>query len=279
MKWVVGAAVAGSLVVVLVAWSLWARIGELEHQVGELGEGAGPPKPASQKGDRHSASEISREHGPEGGDSVTSGAKDERVPAIQAALAGLAERLKRVEAKLAVPKAAEEPGNVPDPELRGQVAQLSAEVSRLRAAVDALRAQQASLTPSELLARQESVQAISDLVQQQLEKRQEERRASRQAMGDQFVDELVQDFSSRASMSDEQFAQLYPVVKELQTAVRDNWRAMRRGEKDFSEVRTGMREARQRLDTAARQVLNDKQYKLYEQEIERHLSGPGGMFR
>lgn len=159
-----------------------------------------------------------------------------------------------------------------------ELAALRSELARLRKDVDALR----RVTKAEggpELAPPEIREAVADLVDGELERREQAEHERHRAIGEQVLDGIVQDFAERAGLSDQQLGTLYPVLQQMQDEMRTNWRAMRDGEKDFAEVRAAMDGARERLDRAARDVLSDDQYRMYEEEVARRFAGRGGFFR
>ncbi len=162
----------------------------------------------------------------------------------------------------------------------------TADIHGLQQEVAALRRQVASLSarapvePAKALVEDEEARkAVAGLVQEEFQKARDERRARRRAMGDMVMDEAVNEFASRAGMGDDQVAALYPALTEMREALQESWRGMRRGEKDFAEVRGAVQDARDRMDEKARSVLTDDQYKLYQEEMDKYFSGPANLFR
>ena len=122
-------------------------------------------------------------------------------------------------------------------------------------------------------------EAVSGIVQEQLDKFREERQERHRSMGDQVTDELVNEFAEKAGLSDEQFGKLYPAVTEMRQTMRENFRAMRKGEKDFADVRAEAKAAREAFDEKARGTLTEEQFKMYQEEMNQRFGGPGGLFR
>lgn len=118
-------------------------------------------------------------------------------------------------------------------------------------------------------------EAVTGLVQDELEKFRQERRERRQAIGDQVMDEMASEFANKANLTDDQFNQLYPALSEMRQVMRENFRAMRRGDIDFAEMKEKGKAARSEFDEKARSILDDDQFKLYEEEMQRRFGGRG----
>ena len=110
----------------------------------------------------------------------------------------------------------------------------------------------------------------------ELRKQREERRTRRESMGEQFLDHAVQEFADSAGLSDQQVAALYPRLQKMREDQRANWRKMRNGEIDLTELKANASQARADLDEEARRVLDDEQFGLYKKELDRRMSGRGG---
>lgn len=152
-------------------------------------------------------------------------------------------------------------------------------VRSLQARLDDLTRRIDSLDAATLLASPKAKDQVSSLVNKELEAFRTERRQRREAMSEQISDELVNKFAADAGLSDEQVGALYPDFTSYRQSVRGAWRAMAKGEKDFPEVHEAMSEAREALDSRAKEVLDDKQFGLYKQEMDERSGGPGGLFR
>ncbi len=232
----------------------------------------------------------------EKGDAVSDSADGGKAPAVLPAVGGadaplirarvdrLAERLAMLESRpaQAVAVAKAQPVKEENPYVARKPIDLRPIGSHLKALekrVEKLDAAMPATIASALTEDEAAREAVSGIVEEQLDKFRQERRERRQAMGDQVTDEIVNEFANKAGLSDEQFSDLYPALGELRQEMRENFRAMRRGEKDFADVRAAAKAARETFDEKARKTLNDEQYKLYEEEMNDRFGGPGGLFK
>jgi hypothetical protein len=214
------------------------------------------------------------------GRSVVSGGD----PLLRSRVDRLADRIGALEARptvplptaTALPHKEKSPYAAPEPaDLRPIGRHLKALEKRVdKIALEMQKPLAASLTEDDA-----AKEVVTGIVEEQLDKFRQERRERRQAMGDQVTDEIVNEFANKAGLSDEQFSDLYPALGELRQEMRENFRAMRRGEKDFADVRTAAKEARITFDEKARATLTDEQFKMYEKEMNDRFGGPGGLFK
>lgn len=199
-----------------------------------------------------------------------------RVDRLAERMAALERRAARTVPVAAVPGAAASPQAAPElVDLRP----LSGRLLGLEQKVDKLAGLLPKPVATALTDDEAAREAVSGIVEEQLDKFRQERRERRRAMGDQVTDELVNEFADKAGLSDEQFRKLYPALGEMRQEMRENFRAMRRGEKDFADVRAAAKAARESFDEKARTTLNDEQYKMYQEEMNERLGGRGGLFR
>lgn len=157
------------------------------------------------------------------------------------------------------------------------LAPLSERLVSLESKVERLAGQMPRPVAAALAADEAARAAVAGVVQGELDKFREERRERHQAIGDQVMDDIANEFADKAGLSDEQFGQIYPALTEMRRTMRENFRAMRRGEKDFAEVKEAARTAREQLDAKARAVMSDDQYQLYEKEMKERFGGRGGL--
>ncbi len=157
------------------------------------------------------------------------------------------------------------------------LAPLSQRLGSLESKVDRLAGQMPQPVAAALAADDAAREAVAGVVQGELDKFREERRERHQAIGDQVMDDIANEFADKAGLSDEQFGQIYPALTDMRRNMRENFRAMRRGEKDFAEVKEAARAAREELDSKARSVMSDEQYQLYEKEMKERFGGRGGL--
>jgi hypothetical protein len=215
----------------------------------------------------------------ETGSAVVSGGD----PLLRNRVDRLADRIGALEARPAVPiptATALPPKNAPYPAPEPvDLRPIGSHLKALEKRVDKIASEMQKPLAASLAADDAAKEVVTGIVEEQLDKFRQERRERRQAMGDQVTDEIVNEFANKAGLSDEQFSALYPALGELRQGMRENFRAMRRGEKDFADVRTAAKEARATFDEKARATLTDEQFKMYEKEMNDRFGGPGGLFK
>jgi len=156
---------------------------------------------------------------------------------------------------------------------------LQRDMAALKKEVDALKSKLETARSSIALDNEKARAGVTSMVQEELDKLRQERRERRRAVRDMVADELVNQFAAKSNMTDAQVAKLYPSLMELRESFSQSWRAVRRGEMDFAEARETIIAARKKMDANARAVLNDEQYRLYEEETEERFGGPAGLFK
>jgi len=205
----------------------------------------------------------------------------ERLEKRVAELTGVLDRLAvRLEERTSRPRENSPSAPVaPRPTAAPADAALADDVGKLRAQLGGLAEEVAKLGQLPTLDSKAGRNRIESVVQDEITKFVEQRRDRRRSMQEMISDEIVNEFAARARLSDEQLAGLYPHLGQLREAERNSWRAIRRGEMDIPEARQAMADARARMDEEARKVLDDEQYKAYEEEIKKHFHGPMGLFK